>query len=266
MGNNPERVIPFLNGPTSSGKSVLLQVLRGVLGTLGHDSPAELITWNPRGRNARAENSIRGRRLVTITETDRRMHVDEAQLKHLTGERELSVNQHYAKTELDTLRTWLIMVATNEMASMTGWDDALGERVLIVPTGPPIPREHRVLDLAEKILESEGPQVLALLMRHARKYYANGLSVPGTVRAATARYATTQDTVAQWLADYTTPDPSHSYRTATAQAWHAYETQTRDGERLTRNRFHDAMKRQPGIRWKDDGARQRYYTGFVWAA
>lgn len=266
MGDNPERIIPFLNGPSSSGKSVLLQVLRGVLGAaLGHDSPAELITWNPRGRNARAENSIRGMRLVTITETDRRMHVDEAQLKHLTGERELSVNQHYAKKELDTLRTWLIVVATNDMAVMSGWDDGVAERVLIIPTGQAIPREDRVLDLAEKIIEQEGPQVLALLMRKARKYYREGLAVPQRVKAATAAYAVSQDTVAQWLADRTVPDPSHGYRTAMPDAWQAYQQHAPDGERLTRNKFHDAMKEQPGIGWTDDGARQRYYTGFIWA-
>ena len=266
-GNNPERVAPFLNGPSSSGKSVLLQVLRGVLGpVLAHDSPAELITWNPRGRNARAENSIRGRRLVTITETDHRMNIDEAQLKHLTGERELSVNQHYAKVEIDTLRTWLIMVATNEMASMSGWDDALAERVLIIPTGQAIPREQRVMDLAEKIIEQEGPQVLALLMFHARKYYARGLEVPAAVHRATAEYATAQDTVAQWLADKTSPDPAHSYRVPMPAAWHAYEDHVADGERLTRNKFHEVMKRQPGIGWVDNGAAQRYYTGFTWSS
>ncbi len=82
LGENPEQLIFFLNGPTSSGKSQVLSVVRQVLGpALAEESKADLITHQPRGRNARVENSIRGRRLITISELSERMHIDDGQVK-----------------------------------------------------------------------------------------------------------------------------------------------------------------------------------------
>jgi P4 family phage/plasmid primase-like protien len=253
LGENPEQLIFFLTGPTKSGKSQLLYIVRSVLGELAHESGADLITVAKGGnRNARTENSVRGKRLVTITETSGFMTIDEGQVKRLTGEPVISVNQHYAKTEIRTPVTFTIMIATNEMPVLTGFDDAMRERVVVVPMGETIPEFERDKHIAARILATEKPAILALLMRACAEYHRTGMAVPLRVAAATAKYAAQQNTVANFIADCCLMCPGYLIEGVPAgmawgELWGQYQIWARGGSRLGRNEFYEHMARQPGV-------------------
>jgi P4 family phage/plasmid primase-like protien len=268
IGANPEQLIFFISGPSASGKSVLLQVAGDVLGDLAHNGQAALITIQRHGRNARTENSIRGRRLVTITETSAFMTIDEGQLKRITGEAIISVDQHYAKTEIKTPVTFTIVGATNQMAVLTDFDDAMQRRVVVIPGGMTVPYELRDPKLAERILESEREGILALLVKAAAEYCRTGrLDAPMAVQIKTAQYRAEQNTVANFLADCTHMCPGGMTaggvpaQIPMAEAWRVYEKYCRGSSRLGRNEFHDHMKRQPGIVWNETSRR---YENLVW--
>jgi len=269
LGENPEQLIFFIDGPTKSGKSVLLTVARAILGPLAHESQAELICV-PKGgnRNARTENSIRGKRLITITETSAFMHIDEGQLKRLTGEAIISVNQHYAKTELKTPVTFTGFVAANDLPSLLNFDDAMGERISVVPGGPTIPAGERDKRLAEKIIAEEGESVLAFLVKACVEYHRSGLVMPHAVRMKTDRYRGQQDTVANFIADCCIMVPP-GWGQVTAQiqmtdAWAAYRRWARGEIRLGKQAFFDHMARQPGVTKVDNGSRARRFEGLCW--
>lgn len=269
LGENPEQLIFFIDGPTKSGKSVLLAVARSVLGELAHESQAELITVVRHGRNARTENSIRGKRLITITETSSFMHIDEGQLKRLTGEPVISVNQHYAKTEIKAPVTWTPFVATNEMPSLTNFDDALRERIVVIPGGPTIPPEQRDKHLAERITATEREGVLAMLVAGCAEYHRSGLEMPLAVQVKTGQYRGEQDTVTNFIADtciMLNGAQVNGVRPGIPmpQVWTAYRRWARGETHLSRNEFYEQMGRQPGVVRVDNGGSVRRFDGIYW--
>jgi putative DNA primase/helicase len=264
LGSNPERLIFFLDGPTSSGKSALLHIVRTLLGPLAHASQAALITVVRHGRNARTMNSIRGKRLITITETETRMTIDEGQVKMLTGEREIAVDQHYAKTEIRTPVTWVIFVATNKMPSLTDFEPAMRERVVVIPGGPTIPEHERDKRLADRIIGEEGPAIVAALAAACAQYHRSGLVMPLAVRMKTDTYAAEQNTVENFLAD--TCQFAGGYAPGGVaisihqhEMWLQYLSWSRGGARLGRTEFQKQVADHPLITLS-----RRRFEGVFW--
>jgi P4 family phage/plasmid primase-like protien len=260
LGGNPERKIFFWVGPTGSGKSVVLNVVRRLLGPLATDSNNDLICVTRHGRNARTENSVRGRRLVTLAESSEYKRIDEAQLKRMTGEERVNVDKHYATETIDTAVTWTIVMPTNDLPAMSKPDDALRDRFAVVPTGQPMPHGQRIKDYANKITESEGSAVLWLLMRFASRYLAaHELPEPLAVTAATDAYFGMQDSVAAFLGE--SAEHTVTGWVDKSESWKRYCAWAGDDRPLTRNGFHASMKNQPGIRLNDGSNR---YEGITW--
>lgn len=262
LGDNREQKVFFIAGPSGSGKSVLLHVVSEVLGSLAHRSGSDLICVVRHGRNARTENSIRGKRLVVITETSRFMSIDEAQLKQLTGEPVISVNQHYAKTEIKTPVSWTIWVATNDMPNLVNFDAAMRRRVIVIPGGPGYAEWQMDPHLAAKILSTERQGILNMLASGCAEYNRSGLSQPEAVVDATEMYAVEQNTVTSFVLDTIalggwSPGggiPQH-------QAWEVYQQWARGSAHLTRNEFLKHMRSHPGIGYNSVSRR---FEGVAW--
>lgn len=262
LGDNREQRIVFISGPTGSGKSALFKVLGELLGPVAHESQASLITLVRHGRNARVEFSIRNKRLVTITETSAFMTIDEGQLKRLTGESRISVDEHYARSELKTPVTWLILGATNQMATLSNFDGAMKRRFLIIPGGPTIPEGSRRTTIADEILAAEAEGVLALLVRGAMEYFRSGLVPPLEVAMATDAYAAEQNTVAAFLADCCVPAPPGTGGIHQHALWEQYVKWARHGARLGRNEFFSQVACQPGVSYTES---VRRFDGIAWS-
>ena len=261
LGDNREQKVFFISGPSGSGKSVLLHVVSEVLGQLAHRSGADLICVVRHGRNARTENSIRGKRFITITETSKFMTIDEGQLKRITGEPVISVNQHYVKTELKTPVTWTIWVATNDMPNLVNFDAAMKRRIIVIPGGPGLDEAAMDPHLGAKILSSEREGILALLARGCAEYFRSGIrDMPDAVFLSTGKYAAEQDTVGAFIAD-TMVIGGWGEGINQHTAWEMYELWSRGGPRLPKTEFYRRMRDQTGILY--NGA-SRKFEGVAW--
>ena len=202
-GHNELQKIFFLNGAPASGKSKLLQVLSTVTKPLSHQGDNAMIERNRNGRNAREETALIGMRVIAVSETSARIHIEEAWLKRLTGQDEVSLNKHYETEKIDTMVTWVIIFATNEMPSVIKVDLGLRRRIIVIPMGPSIPESEWNENIAAEILATELDGVLALLVRGyqmavmGHKFREDTL--PEAVRAETDSWVADQDTVEQWL-------------------------------------------------------------------
>jgi P4 family phage/plasmid primase-like protien len=248
LGDNREQNIFFLNGPTKSGKSQLLAIVRKILSVLAVESKAALITHVPSSRNARVENSIRGSRLITINETAAIMHIEEGQLKRLTGETVIAVDQHYAKDMIYTRVSFVIVVATNEMPSVASMDPAIAERVIVIPCGATIPAEYRIKGLSEQIIASEAPGILATLMHYAGLYLREGLPMPYEVMEATQRYCALQNVAAQFAADKLACGVGWERSIPGHQLWKSAQEWARDDRKLpSRTQFYEMLAQLQGV-------------------
>lgn len=246
LGHNPDHRIFFWNGPTKSGKTVVLTVVCAVLGPLAKPGTGNaLICYEPHGRNARVENSVAGKRVVVVAESSEHRKIDEAQVKRLTGEPEIDRDQHYAVKEIATMVTWTIISPTNEMSSLGRPDDALRRRYAVIPTGPTVPEDEQAAELAKQIIETEGPAVLALLMRAASRYYAEGLHDPLSVRMATDAYFGESNQVAAYVRDCLVPREGAALERTAVYA--NYEQWAGKDKEFKRNTFYKKLGEQPGV-------------------
>jgi P4 family phage/plasmid primase-like protien len=270
LGKNPERKIVFLSGPTASGKTVLLDVVRTIMGPLARSSGGELIAAGKHERNARVENSLRGRRLVTITETAEQMWIDEGQVKRLTGETSISHHRHYAAEEVETDVTWLIIVATNEMPTLTQMDGAMRQRMMVIPCGETVPDELQDKGIKDRIVENEAAGVLAMLVQGLQMYLAEGLRPPLEVAAFTDAYAAEQDTGQAWLEDWcSVMMPGNPVMNGNGDGYarqgdarRSYVAYCRENRirALPVHAFGKWLRDQPGISWNQNRKR---YDGLV---
>jgi putative DNA primase/helicase len=200
LGDNREQLVFFLTGPTASGKSQVLETVAKVIGPqLAHSSSGDLIGRTiGRTRHPRTEASLVGKRFVYIDESAERISVDEGQLKRLTGASQVSVNMLYRDTESDVPVTWAIWLATNELPTVTGFDDAIRRRLRAIPCGSTIPEEYRIKGLADSLAEREADAILACLIWGAHAYLTEGEQCPVEVHLATAEYEAEQDTAARF--------------------------------------------------------------------
>lgn len=209
-GGNPEAVLLFPKGPTKCAKSKSIEIIRDVLGNgdYGVEGQPELITSQRFGRHDAVLYNIKRSRFVAISETNDRMDLDENQVKRLTGNDQIPMRALHQQTEHVSV-TWTICIATNEPPNVENFDDALRERVIVLPFGPTLPPDERWPWLPRYIVEHEAEAVLAWLVEGARAWYAATKRMgspllqlrPESVITASERYAAENDVVLQFADD-----------------------------------------------------------------
>ena len=266
IGENPQNKIIFLNGPPANGKTALLRVLSTVLGALAHKAEPSLISRQRDGRNAREEHSIRGIRAIVISETSSGIHVDEAQLKRLTGESDITTHQHYAPSKNVTMVTWLIIFATNHMPSILHLDAGVRRRILVFPMGPTIPEIERDDTMVAQILAEEAAGVLALLVAGCQQVMREKFreeTLPTSVIAETQQYILDQDTIESWLAERAMADlpadlNGHRPKEQPALLWNSYHKFYGPQPHLNRTEFFAGLMGRHGIERSMD---KRWFYG-----
>ena len=272
LGRNPKHLVFFLSGPTANGKTTITSIVSKLLGPrLACEAKPELIT-RPRGgsRHPRHEASLRGMRLVTISETNDQLVIDENQLKALTGAETIAVELLYDKTLTMTDVTWVIFVANNEMPSLAHLDPALRRRIIVIPMGPTIPEEQRDDELARRILRSEREGILQLLAwgaREAMRGEGGITDLPLAVEMKTMEYAELQNQVAAWHADCCIPaamaNGSPGPVVEGSECYDSYWAWIKDKNlALSRKNFHAQLRMLPGVVFRGDQNHARY-TGFM---
>lgn len=274
LGRNPHHLVFFLSGPTASGKSALLEIVSTVLGArLAYDARPALISTSP-DRHSRDEVSMTGRRLITIAETNDRLYIDEMQLKRLTGQGTATISPLFATETSSIPVTWAIIVANNDMPSVSHLDGALNRRIWVVPMGPTIPPEERNADKVAEVVEQESDGVLALLVWGCRAAMAVGadgrpaiLSPPLDVEAKTEEWKITQDTVALWMAEKMIFSPNGSTPAVEGRhCWRDYVAWCRSQDPkvppLGRNNFYESLSQQPGMTRTGDNS-HNWFRGFL---
>ncbi|GAA0989192.1 phage/plasmid primase, P4 family [Nocardiopsis tropica] len=190
-------VLPFLHGGGSNGKSVLLDVLRALLGDYASSAPHDFL-MNSRSSHETELARLQGMRLVICSEVNAEDRFDEAKMKALTGGDVVTARfmrqDHF--TFEPTHHLWLM---GNHQPEVKTGGTSFWRRLRLVPFLHTVPPEKRVENLARILVGEEGPGILAWVVEGARQYFASGLADPTRVKAATDKYASEEDHVGRFL-------------------------------------------------------------------
>lgn len=258
LGGNPEHMIFFLTGSERCGKSKILEIVRALIGEdYAHVSKPDLIAKKKQGHHDSEVYSIIAKRMVMIAEVSSAYSLDESIVKSITGEPVATARKLHKAEEIQVPTTWTVWLATNDNPQVQNWDGAIAERVCVIPCGPTVPPEERVLDLDRQIIEEEAEGVLAWLVEGAHMWFTDleatkevgttstGLAKPPSILTALQSYAADSDYIGAFIDDWI--EVEEGARLRRPDVFKKFKDTRGPGERPERNKLYERLEKLPGV-------------------
>lgn len=204
-GNTSEQVIFLCYGNGANGKSVFLDVLGELLGE--YAGTASFETFDA-GRRSEASNdlaALKGKRIVTVIETEEDRRLAEAKVKAVTGQDAISCRYLYGEyfTYVPQFKIWM---AINHLPVIRGVDRGIWRRIRVIPFLQSF--EGRADKGLNTKLREELSGILNWALEGLRKWRELGLNeLPKAMKEATEEYRRDNDSIGQWIEERTRPNP-----------------------------------------------------------
>lgn len=195
-GDTREQKIFLLHGGGANGKSTFLKVLMDLLGGYADNASFETFDANKRNEASNDLAKLRGKRLVTVIETEEGRKLAEARVKSVTGNDMITCRFLYAEyfSYYPTYKIWLAM---NHLPQIRGTDNGIWRRILLIPFAQSfIGREDKTL---ADILDSELDGILQWALEGLRAWHQRGLDPPALVTKATKDFRNDSDQIGRWI-------------------------------------------------------------------
>lgn len=225
-GDVGEQKIFLIHGPGQNGKSVLLELIRNMLGDYGQVMDFEtLLQTDKSGARADIARMV-GARFISASEANPGVKWDEAAVKQLTGGDRLNA-RHLFKDPFEFDPTHKIICAVNHLPEITGNDYSIWRRTIVIPFEVTIPNSERDNNLLEKMRE-EKSGILNLLIQGCLNWQMNGLVMPESIVRASDKYRAGMDSVFGFVEGRCKPDPDAVTPVSELRA--AYESWCESGD------------------------------------
>lgn len=214
-GDISEQKLALCHGGGSNGKSVFLSILSSVFGEYALNMPFS--TLEMRGRSSIPNDlaMLRGKRLVTASETNDGTRLNESRLKALTGGD--AVTARFLYSEAFTFKpTGKFLLAVNHKPLVHDDGEGFWRRMLLVPFLRSFTGAAKDTTL-EATLQREAPGILLWLVTGFRMWQIDGLQEPPAVRQATERYREDSDPLADFLTECVDLVPNEKARGSVLQ-------------------------------------------------
>ena len=209
-------VLPFLHGAGANGKSTMLDVVMHLLGGYAGSTPAGFLMQGMQQHETEIAR-LSGLRFVVASEVNERDRFDEAKVKQLTGGDTLTARfmrqDHFTFTP--THHLWLM---GNKQPRVQTGGESFWRRLRMIPFANVVPRAQRDEHLTQKLIDEEGPAILAWIIDGARDATAAGIRDPESVLAATREYASEEDALGQYVEERLRTGTSGHEKAATVRA------------------------------------------------
>jgi putative DNA primase/helicase len=261
----PVQRLLFHYGVGANGKSVFLEVLSRILGSLAVNLPAESITSEgSRGAGQASPDIARlvAARFVRITELPAGQPLDEALVKRLTGGEKMDVRGLF-KGYFSFDPVFKAHMSGNAYPRIDGTDNGIWRRISVVHW-PVTLALHEQRDFEQVVagFVAEASGILNWLVSGALTFLREGLVVPEAVRAATSEYRDEMDPVGQFFGDCVTVTGLDTDRVQARVMYDAYVAWSVANAK--RPKTETAFGRiMPGKVPRDDGGRIKSYVGCV---
>jgi putative DNA primase/helicase len=253
-----EQVMFILWGAGANGKSTFLNVLTDLMGDYAGTTQAETFMKTNNTMNNDIAR-LRGKRLVTTSETEQGKRLSETLIKQITGEDVLTARFLYGEY-FDFFPTFKIFMATNHKPAIRGNDLGIWRRIRLIPFNVTIKPEDMDKNLKTKI-EHENSGIFNWLIRGCLLWQKEGLQTPKIVEAATKEYQEDADVVGQFLKECCTVTASEIFRVSNKCLYEAYiEWCEKNSEKACSKKFLAYRMQEKGFK-KMVGNKERFWLG-----
>jgi len=198
-GSTRERCFAILWGSGKNGKSTLVELLREAAGDYSRNTAADTVLAKRYDGVGNDVAALRGARFVTAAEVEKGRRLAEAKVKNLTGDETITTRFLYGEP-FDFRPEFTLWLSTNNKPEVRGTDDAIWDRIRLIPFEQRFVGHAADLTLPEK-LRGELPGVLAWMVRGCTEWLRVGLREPDGVLKATRSYRKEMDTLAAFIED-----------------------------------------------------------------
>lgn len=204
LGIANEECMFILHGKTTrNGKSTMLSAIHHLLGDYASVSPVSIICKADRAKNAEAANpmlaSLKGKRFVTMAESNQYGKLDEETIKQLTGGEEIKARNLY-ETAMTFLPQFTLWLSCNDLPSVNDKSLFASDRVRVIEFNRHFTEQEQDKTLKSEFQSQEAMQgIFAWLVAGYFKYKRNGLKMSPEMRKVVRQYERDNDLVLQFL-------------------------------------------------------------------
>ena len=195
-----EEVLFFMYGSGANGKSVLANIISGIMGDYAVSAQADMLSKRPSNANAARGDVARlaGARLVLANETRHGDVWDDQLVKVIVSREQVTARFLYGEP-FSFFPTHKLWVRGNHKPGIQDDGDGMWRRVHLIGFDHQIPEDQRIPDLDRQILREEGSGVLNWMLHGVRMWREQKLSLPEKLRKLTAQYRDDSDLIGEWL-------------------------------------------------------------------
>jgi putative DNA primase/helicase len=194
-------------GHGSNGKSVFNNVVAAIIDGYGRVAPPSLLILRRNGdtgpRNDLA--ALAGARYVSINELQSGDKLDEQLVKLLAG-REMISARFLHREFFEFLPTFSPWLRTNHKPIITGDDDGIWRRLVLIPFRQQFTGSAKDPNLEQKLL-AERDGILAWMVEGAVKWQSDGLKLSPRILQESASYRRDSDLLGQFIEEVCFLDP-----------------------------------------------------------
>jgi len=204
LGTSKEECMFILHGKTTrNGKSTMLDAIQHLLGDYSTVAPVELICRSDRAKNAEAANPVlaklKGKRMVTMSESDTAGKLDEATIKQYTGGEDITARELYqsAITYKPQFTMWL---SCNDLPAVKDKSLFASDRVRVIEFNRHFTDAEQDKGLKDYFESAEAMKgIFTWLIAGYFKYRRFGLRMNDNMKAVVKQYERDNDLVLQFL-------------------------------------------------------------------
>lgn len=220
-GDTSERVVFICWGSGANGKSITNDCIATLCGDYAMRTPTETLLIK---RNDGIPNDVarlKGARFVYAAEAEQGRRLAESAIKDITGGEKISAR--FMRGEwFDFYPEFKVWLGTNHKPIIKGTDNAIWDRIRLIPYEVRIPENERLpKSTMLELFKEEMPGILAWSVNGCLEWQKTRLNPPDRVLAATQAYRTEMDIVGNFIEECC---EANDAKTVTAKAlYEAYE-------------------------------------------
>ncbi len=196
-GLTTEHKFTFLYGTGRNGKGVFLNTVMNVMGAYSRKAAPSVFIEQRNADHPTNLAGLQGARFVFGSEIPEGAFWNETMIKDCTGGDVLTAR--YMRGDFfDFTPEFFLAIAGNSKPALRSVDQAIRDRLLVVPFTQYIPPEERDPDLPDKLRE-EWPAILRWMIDGCLMWQRDGLAPPAAVKAASDDYLASEDLLQQYM-------------------------------------------------------------------
>lgn len=204
LGSANEECMFIAYGKTTrNGKSTLLETIQHMLGDYSTVAPVGIICKSGGYKNIETASptiaGLKGKRFVTMAESDEYGRFDEGVIKQLTGGEEITARNLY-ETAITYLPQFTLWLSCNDLPAVSDRSLFASERLRVIEFTRHFSAKERDKHLKEEFKDPENMKgIFMWLVQGYAKYKEEGLDMPSEIQDVVNQYERDNDKVLQFL-------------------------------------------------------------------